>query len=360
MSTRTSVAPRAVSAGPTLLGVPVLLPKLADPRLRVAAVVVTLQVLGQTVLGFKLSVAQILITILACAVVEIALTYRSAKVLAWPASALLTGNGVALLLRSAGTRHGDWWALNGVGWFLLAAVGGLLSKHLYRPAGAHVFNPANLGLVVVLAVVGSPYVFPQYLFWGSFGSPPVVASLAVIAIGAAVVLRPLGLLPALGSYLAVFGVGVGVLAARGNCLLAVWQTGPVCGGTFWLNVALSPEVLVFACYMITDPKTIPAGAVPRLLFGAGTAALALGLVSTQSTEYGVKFAILSSLALACASTPLLALLRRRTTLSRSVPLDAVVLVALLAVVLTGLWRVQHDTALLDLERGIVSVGGVSQ
>jgi len=37
----------------------VILPSLRDPRMHVAAVLVTLQVLGQTVLGFRLSVAHV-------------------------------------------------------------------------------------------------------------------------------------------------------------------------------------------------------------------------------------------------------------------------------------------------------------
>ena len=38
---------------------PVLLPSIRDPRLHVAAVLLTLQLLGQTVLDFRLSIAQI-------------------------------------------------------------------------------------------------------------------------------------------------------------------------------------------------------------------------------------------------------------------------------------------------------------
>ena len=53
--------------GPTiaLLGrtYPVLLPRRGDPRLMVAAVIISVQVLGQTALGFNLSIAQILITL---------------------------------------------------------------------------------------------------------------------------------------------------------------------------------------------------------------------------------------------------------------------------------------------------------
>ena len=37
--------------------VPVVLPRLSDPRLKVSAVITTLQVLGQTVLDFKVSIA---------------------------------------------------------------------------------------------------------------------------------------------------------------------------------------------------------------------------------------------------------------------------------------------------------------
>ena len=50
----------------------------------------------------------------------------------WPASALLTGNGVAFILRVPGTEHGDWWSMNG--WWIFAgtAAVSLLSKYLIR------------------------------------------------------------------------------------------------------------------------------------------------------------------------------------------------------------------------------------
>ena len=81
---------------------PVLLPKLSDPRLHLAAVITTLQVLGQTVFQFRVSIAQILISLLTCAVLEVVITFRKQHVLMWPASAMLTGNGVAFILRVPG------------------------------------------------------------------------------------------------------------------------------------------------------------------------------------------------------------------------------------------------------------------
>src|SRR2546430_16177357 len=86
---------------------PVLLPSARDPRLHLAAVIVSLQILGQTAFDFRLSIAQILIALGTCAVLEIGIVFRQRRMIMWPASALLTGNGVAFVLRVQGTQHGD-------------------------------------------------------------------------------------------------------------------------------------------------------------------------------------------------------------------------------------------------------------
>src|SRR5207237_1581550 len=92
---------------------PVVLPKLRDPRLHLAAVITSLQVIGQVGFHFRLSIAQILVSLVTSAVLEVGITMRRQHVLMWPASALLTGNGVAFILRVPGTHHGDWWTLRG-------------------------------------------------------------------------------------------------------------------------------------------------------------------------------------------------------------------------------------------------------
>src|SRR6185437_5455720 len=84
---------------------PVLLPKLADPRLHLAATITSLQVIGQIGFHFRVSIAQILIALLTSAVLEVGIALRKQHVLMWPASAMLTGNGVAFVLRVPGTRH---------------------------------------------------------------------------------------------------------------------------------------------------------------------------------------------------------------------------------------------------------------
>jgi Na+-translocating ferredoxin:NAD+ oxidoreductase RnfD subunit len=281
----------------------VVWPQRSDPRLRLALVIISLQVLGQTVLHFKLSIAQILVTIGVCALVDIAITYWRQRQIVWPASALLTGNSTAFILRANGTRPGDWWSLNGIEWFILAALIGILSKYIIRVGGHHLFNPSNLGLVVVFLAVGAEHVFPQYLYWGPL-SAPVIAALIVIVAGAVWVLGPLRMWPMVGAFLVWFAVLVAAEAIAGRCFLATWHQGPVCGSEYWLNLVTSPELLVFTFFMISDPRTAPRLPRARTAYGILIAALAAALLLIQPSEFGIKVAILASLTVVCAFVPL--------------------------------------------------------
>ena len=111
---------------------PVLLPSLRDPRLHLAAVIISLQVLGQVAFDFRLSIAQILVALLTSALLEFGIAFRRHHVIMWPASALLTGNGVAFVLRVPGTEHGDWWSLRGW-WIFAAAAGGVAALQAPHP-----------------------------------------------------------------------------------------------------------------------------------------------------------------------------------------------------------------------------------
>src|SRR6195952_4736507 len=116
-----SASAPALAGRPTLriggTDYPILLPSLRDPRLHLASVIISLQVLGQVAFGFRLSIAQILVALGTSALLEIGIAFRRHRVLMWPASALLTGNGVAFSLRVPGTEHGDWWSMRG--WYIL-------------------------------------------------------------------------------------------------------------------------------------------------------------------------------------------------------------------------------------------------
>lgn len=282
---------------------PLVLPTLRDPRLHLGAVIISLQVLGQTVLGFELSIAQILVSILTCALLEVGLTLWRRRVVMWPASALLTGNGVAFILRVPGTLHGDWWGLRGAGFFAAAAAISLLSKYCIRVGGRHVFNPSNFGLVVVFGVLGTRLVNPQDLWWGPM-SPGLALTLAVIVAGGLIIVSRLRMLGLVAAFWLTFAASTGLLSLMGHCMTARWHVGQVCGGSFWSVLALSPEILVFMFFMITDPKTTPSGRVGRVVYGASVAFLAALAVAPARTEFSTKVGVLSALAVVCAARPI--------------------------------------------------------
>jgi len=287
----------------------VVLPSLGDPRLHVALVIGSVQVLGQVALGFELSVAQILVCLGVCAAIEVGAALWRDHVLLWPASALLTGNSVALIMRTAGTRHGDWWSLQGIEVFVAACVVSMLSKLLLRRGGRHVFNPSNLGLVAAFTLFGTQRANPQDLWWGPL-SPGLWVTLAVIVCGGLVIARRLRVLGLVAGFWVAFAACVGVVAASGHCIAARWHVGAVCGEDYWSAMAASPEVLVFAFFMITDPRTAPEGRAARAAFGAATGFLAALLSAPLQTEFATKVAVLAALVVVCAAMPLAPLLRR--------------------------------------------------
>ena len=293
---------------------PVLLPTLRDPRLHLAAVIVSLQVLGQVAFDFRLSIAQILVALLTCAVLEVGIAFRRQRVILWPASALLTGNGVAFILRVPGTEHGDWWSMRG--WWIFAgtAAVSLLSKYLIRFRGRHVFNPSNVGLVLCFLILGRHRAEPLDFWWGPL-SPALALALAIIVAGGVAILMRLRLLHiAVGFWLA-FAAGIGVLAASGHAMTARWHLGPITGWEFWWVLVTSPEILVFLFFMITDPRTVPDGRAGRRAYAIGVGLLATLLIAPLTTEYATKVAVLSALAVVCAARPLLVWLSSVTAAS---------------------------------------------
>ena len=289
---------------------PIVLPKPSDPRLHLAAVIISLQILGQAAFHFRVSIAQILLSIGTCAVLEIAITARRQKVWMWPASALLTGNGVAFILRVPGTPHGAWWSMHGWWIFVATAAVSLLSKYVITWRGGHIFNPSNIGLVLCFLVLGKTRAEPLDFWWGPM-SWWLGLALAIIVAGGFLILRRLKLLVVAVGFWFSFALGIAVLCATGHSMTARWHLGPIEGFHFWQVLLTSPEVLVFLFYMITDPKTAPAGRRPRLVYAIAIGLLAAVLIAPMQTEYASKVALLGALAIVCCARPLLDLLPLR-------------------------------------------------
>ena len=279
----------------------VILPSIRDPRMHVAAVLVTLQVLGQTVLGFRLSVAQILICLATGALIEFVVTFFKDTAIMWPASGLLTGNSTAFILRTPGTLHGQWWSTHGIWIFIGVVAISMASKYLIRWRGRHIFNPSNLGLVIAFVALGPKLTEPQDLWWIPPG-PWLIVTYAVLVVGGLLIaweLRLLGLELAFMAGFAAF-TAVALALVPDHCMVASWHVAPMCGRELWQILVTSPELLVFGLFMVPDPRTVPDGPVARVAFGIIVAILAVLLIGPTTLEFWTKTAILASLVIACA------------------------------------------------------------
>lgn len=305
----TTPAP-AAAAGPkhsvTIRGrtYPVQPPNPRDPRLWVAGVTLSIHALGQFGLHFQLSVPQLLAAMLTCAIIEVTLTFRRSKSFVWPASALLTASGVALILRLPDTPPGDHWSFHK--WWVYAAVAAaaLSTKYLFRYRGSPLFNPSNVALVVTFIVFGSSRVEPLDFWWAPLNGW-MIAAYAIIVIGGSLIGLKLRMFAGSIAFWLTLAVGTALVAAFGHCITARWAFAPVCGFDYWKAIVFSPEVLIFMFFMVTDPKTVPRGRVGHVSFCVLVGIASVLLMAPQTTEFWSKVGLLGGLTLMCLARPLL-------------------------------------------------------
>jgi hypothetical protein len=269
--------------------------------MHVAAVLLTLQVLGQTVLGFRLSIAQILACLATGALIEFAISFLKDKTILWPASGLLTGNSTAFILRVPGTLHGQWWSTHGIWIFIGVVALGMATKYIIRWHGRHIFNPSNVALVIAFVVLGPQHSEPLDLWWIPMG-PWMILTYAILIGGGLLIAWELKLLGLVLGFMGAFAIFTAWALAPvpDHCMVASWHVTPMCGRDLWQVLVTSPEILIFALFMVPDPRTVPDKPVARVAFGVLVAGLAVLLLGPTALEFWTKTAILGSLVIACS------------------------------------------------------------
>jgi Na+-transporting NADH:ubiquinone oxidoreductase subunit NqrB len=216
-----------------------------DPRPYQIAVLSGLLLYGWFGLRFDVTPAQIAATLVAGVVAQ-ALWTRLARLPRFdPASALISSLSLCLLLRTPSLAVAA-----------LASVIAVSSKFLVRRRGKHVFNPSNLALVALLLLPVRAWVSP-----GQWGSLATFAFLLACA-GGLVVHRALR-----------SDVTYAFLATYAGLL--VWRTLAL--GDPWtipLHQMESGALVLFAFFMISDPRTTPDSRGGRIVFGAAVALVA--------------------------------------------------------------------------------------
>ena len=241
-------------------------PPAADPRLYQIAILGCLLVYGLVGLDFDLSASRIGLTLATCLVTQYLCTQLWGLPRFDPRSPLISGLSLCLLLRT------DLATL-----VVVTAIVSVLSKFLLRVDGRHLFNPTTFGLVVMMLATGQVWVSP-----GQWGSVAFFAFL-LAGLGGLVVHR------AARSDVTYAFLGLYAFLVIGR---AVWLGDPL---AIPLHHLQSGSLLLFAFFMISDPKTTPESRAGRVLF-AGL--VALGAVLVQFGLYRPNALLWSLMAVA--------------------------------------------------------------
>ena len=216
---------------------------LRDPRYFQLATLTGLVLYGITALDFEIRVVQVLVTLLTVLGTQLVCTRLFQLPKFDPKSALISGLSLMLLLRS-----NNLWLI------ALAAVIAISSKFILRWNNRHIFNPTCFGIVVLLILTDGVWVSAGQ--WGSTAF--------------------------FGFLLACMGMRVVHRAARSDVTLAFLgaYSAILFGRAWWLgdpfaipwHTMQSGALLLFAFFMISDPKTTPNARSGRIVFASLVAA----------------------------------------------------------------------------------------
>ncbi len=218
---------------------------LRDARYFQVAVLSSLLTFGIGALDFGISWQNALAIIATAQLAQWAGTRAAGLARFDPLSALITSLSLTLLLRT------EFMALAAI-----AAAIAIASKFLVRVRGKHVFNPANVALVVMMLASDRAWVSSGQ--WGS----ATLGALALAGLGFLVLTRAKRAETTI-AFLLAYGA---LLFGR-----ALWLGDPM---SIPVHQLQSGALLIFAFFMISDPKTTPDSAVGRVLYGALVAAVA--------------------------------------------------------------------------------------
>ena len=210
---------------------------LRDPRLYQITVLAVLVGYGTIWLDFGVGPTRVALLLASCLAVQWTCTQLWRLPRYDPRSALISGLSLCLLLRTCDP-----------GLAVAAAVLTVSSKFLFRIDDRHIFNPTNFGLLAMMLASDGVWVSPGQ--WGNvafFGF--LLACVGVVVVNRAA--RSDVTFAFLGFYVAI-------VIGR-----ALWLGDPL---TIALHNLQSGGLVLFAFFMISDPKTTPDSRLGRVVF----------------------------------------------------------------------------------------------
>jgi Na+-translocating ferredoxin:NAD+ oxidoreductase RnfD subunit len=211
-------------------------PAAGDPRLAVAGILAAYVLLGITLLGFNRGPDQVLVTVGAAVLLDMALhrVLRGGPPL-FPLSAVITGLSLSIIVNYA---HGLAFALVPVA----LAIG---SKYVFTFRGRHLYNPALFAVAASLLLAeGMISDSPAYQWGGTWA-----AVAFVVTLGLFLFVLPVRRGALIVSFLLFYFAALGLRA-----WIMRWHM-PI--ETWFMGALSSPAFFLFTFFMITDPQTSP-------------------------------------------------------------------------------------------------------
>lgn len=225
-----------------------LLSGMADPRYYQVAVLTTLLCIGVFVLDFGIRWQNAIAIMLTAQAMQVIGTRFAGLPRFDPMSALITSLSLTLLLRT------ELIVLA-----IAAAVIAIGSKFVIRVRGKHVFNPANAALVSLMLLSDRAWVSSGQ--WGS----AAIGAFGLACLGFLVLTRAKRAETTI-AFLTIYGA---LLFGR-----ALWLGDPM---SIPVHQLQNGALLIFAFFMISDPKTTPNAAIGRVAFAAIVAVTAFSI-----------------------------------------------------------------------------------
>ena len=211
----------------------------------------------------------VVISVLTAVILDLLINYYKLKTWELPYSAFISGLFIGGLLAQNLARYV----------YVSAGIIAILSKHIIKVHGKHIFNPANFGILVVFLIFNAPntwwissplylvILFGLFILWRQRRFDLAVSFLAAYYILHAFIPEP-----------SMFGG------------MPMMRNIPMAMHNFYQSFISQSTIFFFAMFMLVEPKTHPAARKQRIFYGIMVAIMLIG-VEVYNPRFGIPFVL---------------------------------------------------------------------
>ena len=211
----------------------------------------------------------VVISVLAAVILDLLINYYKFKTWEFPYSAFISGLFIGGLL----AQNLAWYV------YVSAGIIAILSKHLIKVHRKHIFNPANLGILMVFIVFNVPNTWwissPFYL---------------VVLFGLFILCRQRRFDLALSFIAAYYILHAFIPEPAMMGRMPIMANMSIMMGNFYQSFISQSTIFFFAMFMLIEPKTHPAARKQRIFYGILVGIMLIG-IEVYNPRFGIPFVL---------------------------------------------------------------------